>query len=425
MKKLNILVKSYWENALPANANRPECFFGILNILLPVFTGLYIFLNPMPLSSLSEICVYLSLAILIILLLFQKTDFTLRWPLTLPFALFFIWAIIGLFWSLDVMNSLHDLRGHLLEYLIIFYLLVNCFNSPKKLESLLWLIIVSVTVFSLGAMVQYYWIAGFPFSERLGLRYLDMSTNNIGFVIISIIPLALHGFHRAREFKPKLIFLICIIILCLATLLTQSRAALIGLFIGMIISCFNNKKIILLVMAVLLLIFIMPGIKDRIIHEGFTTDNRVKINHLTLEIIKEYPITGIGFGMQIYQNESLLNLKEYNSRLPEEFQQKVIMPSPHNTLLDITLRTGIVGLILYLYILLTAVFLLWKTYRMTENEYFKSWAISLFACFMASTVASLFQDTTFGARAVIHYTILAMITILWKLSTNTMGNKEI
>ena len=252
-----------------------------------------------------------------------------------------------------------------------------------------------------------------------------MSTNNIGFVIISILSLAFHGLYQSKGLKPKLMFLLCIIILCLAALLTQSRAAFIGLLIAMIILCFNNKKIVFPLMAVLLLIVIMPGIKDRLLDEGFTTDNRVKISHLTWEVIKDHPIIGIGFGMQIYQNESLLNLKEYNSRLPKKFQQAVIMPSPHNTFMDIALRTGIVGLILHLHILLTAVFLLWKTYRNAVNEYVKSWAICLFACFAASTVASLFQDTTFGARAVNQYAILAMITILWKLSSNTMDHKEI
>jgi O-antigen ligase len=419
MEKLRILVNNYWKNALPADAGGRERFFAALNLLLPVFTGIYVFLNPMPLPALSEMVFYPCVAALVILLLFKKTDFTLNWPLTWSFALFSIWAIIGLFRALDLTNSLHDIRGHLLEHLIIFYLLVNYFNSKRKLEALSLIIIASMTVFSLGAIVQYYWIEGFPFSQRLGISFLDMSTNNIGFVIISMIPLALNGLHHAGEFRPRLIFLVCIIILCLTALLTQSRASVLGLFIGIIIFSLNNKKFVFLLIAVIIFIALVPGIKDRIIREDSAKDNRIKINRLTLEIIKEHPVTGIGFGMQIYGNESLVNLKKYNSRLPEEFQQNPIMPSPHNTLLDIAVRTGIIGLVIYLSALLTAVFMLWKTYRVTEDEHFKSWAMCLSACFTASTFVSLFQDTTFGARAIIHFTILAMITILWKLSKIT------
>jgi hypothetical protein len=34
-------------------------------------------------------------------------------------------------------------------------------------------------------------------------------------------------------------------------------------------------------------------------------------------------------------------------------------------------------------------------------------------------VQAFFADTTYGARAVVFYTILAMITILWSLSRQT------
>jgi hypothetical protein len=130
--------------------------------------GIYVFVNPLPLASINEICFYLSCAALIILLFFRKTDFTLLSPLTLPFALFSLSAVCGLFFTLNERDTLHDLRGQLLEYLIIFYLLINYFNSLKKLEILTLIVIVSATVFSFGLVIHYYFIEGFPFSERLG-----------------------------------------------------------------------------------------------------------------------------------------------------------------------------------------------------------------------------------------------------------------
>ena len=102
------------------------------------------------------------------------------------------------------------------------------------------------------------------------------------------------------------------------------------------------------------MIVILPSIKDIIINEVFTKDLRTKINHLSVEVIKEYPITGIGFGMQIYGNESLINLEKCNIQLTEEFRLKNSLFLTHNTMLDITVRIVIVGLFLYLYILLTA-----------------------------------------------------------------------
>jgi hypothetical protein len=52
-------------------------------------------------SAVNEFCFSLSLLALIILLVFRKADFTLRSPLTLPFALFFLWVVFGLLFTLD------------------------------------------------------------------------------------------------------------------------------------------------------------------------------------------------------------------------------------------------------------------------------------------------------------------------------------
>ena len=165
------------------SSSQAEKIFRILNFSIPLFMGIYLFANPLPLSAVNELCFYLSVSALILLLIFRKTAFTLRSPLTLPIALFFLWAVFGLFFTLDFQNTLHDLRGHLLEYLIVFYLLVNYFNSQKRLEILSVIVIVGATIFSVGAINQYYFIEGFPFSTRLGLTFTGaMQTDLIGFI---------------------------------------------------------------------------------------------------------------------------------------------------------------------------------------------------------------------------------------------------
>jgi len=162
----------------------------------------------------------------------------------------------------------------------------------------------------------------------------------------------------------------------------------------------------------------MPGISDRIRNEGFTKDIRIKMNRLTIEVIKDYPIVGIGFGGEIFGNNNLVDLAKYNRLLPPEYQQDAdfgIVGSPHNTILDIAVRTGLVGLVLFLSILITSAWMLWRAIRLKQGEYFKSWAICLFACLASFMIPALFADAAFGPRVVVFYTILAMITILWNI----------
>jgi O-antigen ligase len=395
-----------------------EKISGILNSSIPVFMGIYLFANPLPISAVNEFCFYLSVSALILLLVFKKTSFSLRSPLTLPFILFFLWAVFGLFFTLDFQNTLHDLRGHLLEYLIIFYLLVNYFNSQKRLEILSVIVIAGATLFSVGAINQYYFIEGFPFSARLGdITFRGaMQTDLIGFTTTFSSILALHLFHKNKTGTYKILFATCFLTTTATTLLTQSRGSLIGLGVSFIILCFANKRNLIFIVLVALLIFLTPGMRDRMKSEGFTKDIRTKINRLTLEEIKDHPIAGIGFGMQIYGNKNVLDLEKLNRQLPPEYQQDgVIIAAPHNIILDIAVRTGIVGLALFLYILITSLWMLWKTFRLTKNEPYKLLAIYLFASLTSFLLPALFADAMFGPRAIIFYTILAMITILWNL----------
>jgi O-antigen ligase len=397
--------------------DKTEMFFRILNSSIPLLMGIYLFAKPLPLSAVNEFCFYLSVSALILLLVFKKTAFTLRSPLTLPFILFFLWAVFGLFFTLDFKNTLHDLRGHLLEYLIVFYLLVNYFNSQKMLEILSVIVIAGATIFSVGAINQYYFIEGFPFSERLGLTFTGaMQTDLIGFTTTFASILALHLFHKNKSVTYKILFIACFLLTTTATLLTQSRGSLIGLCASFIILCFTNKRNLIIAVLVAMLIFLMPGMSDRIKNEGFIKDIRVKMNRLTIEVIKDHPIAGIGFGMEIYGNKNVLDLKKLNRQLPPEYQQNgPIIACPHNTILDIAVRTGVVGLALFLYILITSLWMLWKTFRLTKNECYKLLAIYLFASLTSFLLPALFADTTFGPMAIIFYTILAMITILWNL----------
>jgi len=59
--------------------------------------------------------------------------------------------------------------------------------------------------------------------------------------------------------------------------------------------------------------------------------------------------------------------------------------------------------------------MMWYILKRAKNEYYKSWLICLLACFMSFIVSALFETVTSGKPAVVLYTIMAIITILWRL----------
>lgn len=408
-------IKTSLEYMLPPDAGRSEKLFAILNLSVPVLLGIFLFSYPLPLTSVTEASFFLSLSVVILLLIFKKTDFKFNTPLTIPFALFFAWAVFGLPFALDIKNTLHDLRAHLLEHIILFFLLVNYFRSAKKLEIISWIIIISATIFCIGAVVDFYFIKGFAFRERLGvLTFREIPTDYIGFVTVFAITLALNYLIYKKEAILRALLALCLVILTVTTLLTQSKGTLLGLFISLLILSFNNKKFLIPAILLPIIALSIPVLKDRFDINNLIQNERIAINRLTIEIIREHPLFGIGFGMQTYGNKDLVDLEKLNSRLSEKYRQKIIITAPHNTFLDVAVRTGIIGAFLFLGIIFVGFLMLWKMLKSKEG-YFRSWAICLSAGFVSFLAPSSFADTTFGAPVVVFYTMLAMITILCNL----------
>jgi O-antigen ligase len=395
---------------------------NLLNFLILALTGLYVLLipQPFPLTALINICFYSTVIILIIGIFLSKTTFSFRTPLTLPFGLFFVWATLGLFFTLDFGNTFHDLRSYLFNYIALFLILVNYYNSKRRLETLSLLVILGATSSSLFTVVMYYFVDGFPFSYRLGIgaNFKDMPCINIGFITLPALVLAFHRLQNSKTTFSLLFTSLCIFILLTTTFLTQSRGILLGLFSALVILCFQDKKYIAILVAAVAITLSIPGLKDRFSPDLMLKDERNKTNHLAMEVIKEYPISGIGFGMRIYNNSNLLDLNTLNANSPPNLRQSLVIGYPHNTLLDITVRTGVVGFTFYLAILFMAFNLIWKTLIMSKSRYLKTFSISLAACLISYLIPAMFTDTTFGARAVMFYILLSMVVISWNLARN-------
>ncbi len=410
-------MKDYFDLHLPRDAQGKVKLFFALNALVPALMGIYIFVNPLPLDSVSELCYYLACVVLITLLLFRKTTFTLRSPLRIGLGLFFFWAVLGLFITLDFSNTLHDLRGYLLEYLVIFYLLINFYNARNRLEFLSDLIIASAMVFSIGGLIVFYGIEGNPFNIRFGLTFTKMFTGFMCFTTIFAAVLSLRSVYRPGSILHQAIYFFCFLVLTIATMLNQSRGVIISLSAALLITCLHRKKNIILIAVAVIMIASTPGYKDRISSLSFTQDIRSKMFRLSWEVIKDHPIIGVGYGGEIYRNPKLIDLEKYNAALPEKYQQKEgIINSTHNTFLDVAIRMGLVGLGLFLFIFLTATWMLWDIFRRRKEDFFRSWSIYLFACLTSIMIINFFADALYGAQGIILYVILAMIGILWNLA---------
>ena len=385
-----------------------------LSFVIPILIGIFIFVNPFPhITAIKEITFYLSVGLFFILILLRPTEYSFQSPLSLPFVLFILWSFTGLFFALNKQNSIHDFIVHLLKYIVYYYILINFFRTRKHFLVLTWLVIISSVIFAASIIIYYYGIIGNSLQARLGVTMEQIQINLINSVTVFASLLALFGFFANARFYLKIFFFFSFCITILTSLLTQTRSAMLALLTGIIILFFNQKKILIGLFSVLILLLAITPIKDRITGDAFFHDARISTNLVTWEIIKDYPVFGIGFGMQTYDDSNFL--RPYYEKLPIEYRHEPLIGHPHNLFMDTAVRTGLIGLMLFFYLIV-------NTFRMGRNilcsghnPFFRSWGRCLIAAFVAVIIQGMLEPTLFGPPAIVLYTILGMMTILWRL----------
>ena len=279
--------------------------FKVLNLSVPILIGIFLFFNPFShTTAIKEICFYLSLFIVLILVCFKKINFSFKSPLTLPFALFTVWAFIGLFSALYKENSIHDFYAHLLKYLVFYYIMVNFFDSRKRLTILSWVIIVSATIFSIGGMGYFYLVMGHNILTTR-MTFQETSINIIGFVCIFALFLSVNLTSRTSIIYKKIFLLISVVATTLVIIRTLSFGTLMGMTPILLMFPKNKKVVILIVLLIAAILVITTQnfkpakirFSSKYIINKLQNEERIKIWYTYFEIIKDFPIAGIGFDM--------------------------------------------------------------------------------------------------------------------------------
>jgi O-antigen ligase len=215
------------------------------------------------------------------------------------------------------------------------------------------------------------------------------------------------------------ILLISLFLTTIVTLITQCRGTLLGLILALFILFFKNKKVVIVFSLFLISVALFMPVTNRLTltlnarQTNFQVNERILIWNTYFEMIKDHPLTGIGFGMEMWKDQKLWD--QYTTRVPSEWS--TIMNDPHNIFVSTAVRLGVIGLVLYLYILLKFTRMCWLTIKFGRDDDIKSWGLCITAAFAAYLMKGMFEPALSQVPATIYYTILAMLTILTFLNT--------
>lgn len=412
--------------------NRYRRFFIVLFYGVCALTSVFIFFSPFPhTNSIQNISFYLAVVMAAVLIVLRAFPVVVKTPLTYPFLLFFLWSCLSLVWALNFENTLNDLRAHLLNHLILFFLVINFFNSKNRLNGLALMMVASAVCFSIAGIVFYYVIMdNSMMAMRLG-NVLDdgrhvwreLSVDILGTLTIPAMLFCFYLCQRTSRWRYRFLMIISAVIIFIATILTQSRGTLIALIVaGIVFLIIKNRKLLPFFLLGIILIFAFSPYKNRTDTHAFY--QRIKINYAYLQVVKDYPLGGIGFGMRTYQDN--LDSKDYVKKVPEKLRPKGTLIGPHTLFLDIMIRIGIIGFLLFLFIIAAFLRMSWQVISKARDHVIQDMGLYVLIAFLSYMIIAL-AETVFwaAASAMMFYILMAMMTVLWLLNQEESSQPDV
>lgn len=296
------------------------------------------------------------------------------WDSALTFmVLFILFGIISIFWTINLPYTLTSLSTYLL-LTILYFLIINLIKSKTDLDQLMVFLLIGSLILILSALIQWYELG---FSDTTRISGLSLNSNYLGtLMFLALLSIYWILINKNRFIKFVALFGLISTFFCILS--SQSRGSVISFsLLGILFLLTSRKKyqaiIILIIIAFIFFRFGSDDLWSRFLMIGNETgvDRFRDLWPLGIELIKNNPLIGYGLGTNGLAIGSL-------------FLRNL---SVHNGILAVLIDTGLIGLILYLGFIISAIIhpiRSYFNYRLKENR------IYLFLQFLLISLISYF-----------------------------------
>jgi putative inorganic carbon (HCO3(-)) transporter len=282
--------------------------------------------------------------------------------LNLPIGMFVLVGFLSTLTSVSLSLSLEGFFFKMVEWIMIYFIVVETMNSRKKVNRILAIIFLSIALITANGIFQL--LTGTDFIRNysmIGQRMQSSFNSSNGFAgwLVVMIPLALSlayfgkssWFDASERYirlkmlvKPMAWVLTCVSVLCLV--LAYSRGAWIASLLSLVFfGILRSKKLLIIIMIALLIspFFVNDDIKIRvnsIIRISKVNTDRFSLWSEALSIIKDFPLLGSG-------------LNTYATVAPSYRITEETGVYPHNSYLHMAAESGLLGLGAFVWIIIT------------------------------------------------------------------------
>ena len=334
-----------------------------------------------------------------------------RNTIKLPVVFFLLACVVSFVNAVDLERSIFMFKS-ILTGVIIFFFLKERFDGDKNfVRGLGYCYVLGASVTAILGLVQALTGAPMGFIGNPGVHNFIGVNNEIygriastmqhpNLLAAALLPavfinLSLWVSKEKKKMWLNVVHSVSLVVLLLAVILTYSRAAWLGLFLGFagftVVFAWGRKKVLFgIIAAALLLLALFHGqISDRIkgtTGKDVTVVSRIEAWKSALAMFKDHPFTGVGL------NNFYVNYEKYKTPAAP-----FMMEHAHNTFLNTAAELGLFGLFAFLWILLV----FFKKIFSPGKEV----KILLFGL-MAVLIAGCFENLWFDPRIVVVFWIL-------------------
>jgi O-antigen ligase len=270
---------------------------------------------------------------------------------------FLIWGSITLFWADNLESGAAVLQKNILRLLVFLLMIPSLVRSREELNGLMKTIAINGWVLMIIACGIIFY-TGYNPGTRFGTS--DMGANGWGMLAVVTLLGVFWGTMQSskQNRKPKRLMAAIFLTMTIAlTALSGSRGSAISLFVTLLALCFWKQTrywgklgLFIIVGAAIITPFVFTLTVDRFAGRTGETflGGREDLWQTGWQIVQEHPLRGLGLGNSSFKVEKITGADW-------ELETKSVGTPIHNPVLVIWSETGILGVILYLGVLISAV----------------------------------------------------------------------
>lgn len=344
-------------------------------------------------------------------------------PIAMPLIAFALVQIITTIISVEPLLSAQNLVVSLVS-LALYFVIVNILKSKEDFDRAIKIFIITAFVLSIYGIIQYFtlgttskaWV-DVNLNPDVKTRVVGTFGNPNVFAeyLEHILPVAITLVFVYRKWMNKIIMALIVGVMFICFLMTFSRGAWLGF-------AFAAMLFVILKMAKYIPLFIAGGIGaipllpqvviQRISTIGNVQDTsnayRTYIWEGTINMIKDFWLTGVGYGYWAFKNTFL----EYGIKGSKAWHS-------HNMYLEIMAEMGIFGMLTFVWVVLSIFVITIKFAKKTKDRYFSYVSIGLLCGFLSIMVHGIAEHILYMPKSVILFWMFAaFITAARNLGTN-------